>query len=372
MTSIDKAVENLRRRFERKIDSYIKKDKLVLRDLFYILNYLIFKKNKERVFNILELISHYQILKPTYMRFMYGLGDPRSRFNWTQLSNITHDYLGGFPTYVKGNNAFIYGRYPDIDSTALSVAILAKGITLLGDEKIYSKYRNNIVYGIKYLESRDTNNNGLLEQLENEDWMHSMLRCGSITYSNATALLALDWIISAAISVGDNEILRDAKLFRGKLLNAISELLYLDEYFIEGISCYGCLILRYSIDTVLLGLTSVSKYLQNKIASHLQVIGKQLLHNGLLKNIDTTQKNTRPETVNPGRLFNGGIWTLYNLLYLYSCLRHKVEPVIDVKLLYNNASFMWLDHKLKGYNDNYLPSIAVALYIYELFGGKLR
>lgn len=44
---------------------------------------------------------------------------------------------------------------------------------------------------VDYLASRDIDNDGLLEQNHNEDWMDTALRAGKIVYSQACWILAL-------------------------------------------------------------------------------------------------------------------------------------------------------------------------------------
>jgi hypothetical protein len=44
---------------------------------------------------------------------------------------------------------------------------------------------------VKYLTNRDIDNDGLLEQSHNEDWMDSIMRAGKIVYSQACWILAL-------------------------------------------------------------------------------------------------------------------------------------------------------------------------------------
>jgi glycogen debranching enzyme len=48
-----------------------------------------------------------------------------------------------------------------------------------------------ILKAIDYLSKRDIDNDGLLEQSHNEDWMDSVLRAGKIVYSQACWILAL-------------------------------------------------------------------------------------------------------------------------------------------------------------------------------------
>ena len=44
---------------------------------------------------------------------------------------------------------------------------------------------------ILYLQNRDIDNDGLLEQKHNEDWMDTILRIGKVVYSQACWILAL-------------------------------------------------------------------------------------------------------------------------------------------------------------------------------------
>jgi hypothetical protein len=49
-----------------------------------------------------------------------------------------------------------------------------------------------MIKAIQYLNRRDIDNDGLLEQSHNEDWMDTALRAGKIVYSQACWLLALN------------------------------------------------------------------------------------------------------------------------------------------------------------------------------------
>jgi hypothetical protein len=64
---------------------------------------------------------------------------------------------------------------------------------------------------VRYLISRDKDNDGLLEQYHNEDWIDTILRSGKIVYSQACWLLALTDFTALLIKVGMEE---DAKKLR--------------------------------------------------------------------------------------------------------------------------------------------------------------
>jgi hypothetical protein len=55
---------------------------------------------------------------------------------------------------------------------------------------------------VDYLASRDFDNDGLLEQNHNEDWMDTALRAGKIVYSQACWILALNNLSSLLVSRG--------------------------------------------------------------------------------------------------------------------------------------------------------------------------
>jgi hypothetical protein len=48
-----------------------------------------------------------------------------------------------------------------------------------------------IVKAVKYLQNKDIDNDGLLEQRHNEDWMDTTLRIGKVVYSQACWILAI-------------------------------------------------------------------------------------------------------------------------------------------------------------------------------------
>ncbi len=70
------------------------------------------------------------------------------------------------------------------------MALLSKvGIT--NPQKVAEFTVPRMLKAVEYLSNRDTDNDGLLEQSHNEDWMDTVLRAGKIVFSQACWILAL-------------------------------------------------------------------------------------------------------------------------------------------------------------------------------------
>ena len=162
---------------------------------------------------------------------VYGRGSPEMNFNPIIADErIRTKFDGALPTtiYFEKNFCEVYGQNPDIDSTALMISttsyILSNfldlrdiyankaiefSFTIPANKNIDNeiKYKtqflelslNDIIdllipsmlKAVQYLQSRDIDNDGLLEQKHNEDWMDTTLRIGKVVYSQACWILAL-------------------------------------------------------------------------------------------------------------------------------------------------------------------------------------
>jgi hypothetical protein len=163
--------------------------------------------------------------------------------------NTKNKFEGALPTTIYYENGFceVYGQNPDIDSIALMISttsyILSNLIDLkdntitksvkpaitlsLNESIIDNKGRrggNEINYysklsldgiinflipcmlkAIKYLQNRDIDNDGLLEQKHNEDWMDTILRIGKVVYSQACWILALKNLSILLTKIGNQK-----------------------------------------------------------------------------------------------------------------------------------------------------------------------
>ncbi|MDF2736732.1 MAG: uncharacterized protein K0S93_588 [Nitrososphaeraceae archaeon] len=160
---------------------------------------------------------------------LYGRGSPAMDFNPIIADdNTKKKFDGALPTTIYYEKGFceVYGQNPDIDSIALMISttswILSNlldlkdshtkaepVITLSLNERMNNRKENEIPFSkfslndiikfltpcmlkaVNYLQKRDVDNDGLLEQKHNEDWMDTTLRIGKVVYSQACWILAL-------------------------------------------------------------------------------------------------------------------------------------------------------------------------------------
>lgn len=79
---------------------------------------------------------------------------------------------------------------------------------------------------INYLEGRDVDNDGLLEQGHNEDWMDTALRAGKIVYSQACWILALTNLASLLFEIGENGLARRMTAMAERTVDAVENNLW--------------------------------------------------------------------------------------------------------------------------------------------------
>jgi hypothetical protein len=138
-------------------------------------------------------------------KLVFGRGSPEMKFMSEEANEEEKKkFHGALPTTIyQAGFSEIYGQNPDIDSTALMISTTANenpsdyvsgllfklGIT---DPKRAIDYLvPKILTAVDYLAGRDIDEDGLLEQSHNEDWMDTVLRAGKIAYSQACWILAL-------------------------------------------------------------------------------------------------------------------------------------------------------------------------------------
>ena len=138
-------------------------------------------------------------------KLIYGRGSPKTNFTPTNVqSDMIKNYYGALPTTIFENFSEVYALHPDIDSTALMIYVSTWILTeMIRDSMDKGKKVSEIVTqlteylipflfrGIGFLTTRDEDNDGLLEQDHNEDWMDTVLRDGKVVYSQACWLMAL-------------------------------------------------------------------------------------------------------------------------------------------------------------------------------------
>lgn len=164
------------------------------RDASYILTELAHMDKKAFVASWLEWIWKHQ-LNPG-IKTVYGRGSPEKGFH-LGIADETYlnSFAGSLPSSIQYNYDEVYGKSPDIDSTALMISAACKFLLLENlpqglTEELLPRLRS----AVASLEKRDVDGDSLLEQGPNEDWMDNMLRTGKVVYSQATWAFALkDW-----------------------------------------------------------------------------------------------------------------------------------------------------------------------------------
>jgi hypothetical protein len=210
------------------------------RDAAYILKDWFLSGNVDGVMqHIYQLWSHQ--IEPNKEKIVYGRGSPGMKFSAELAAEEKEkEFQGALPTTIyQSGFSEVYGLNPDIDSTALIVSttswILARSLkqqdtsqsswsetsTVIASEhssdfvsallskvgitdpqKVAEFVIPRMLKAIRYLNRRDIDNDGLLEQGHNEDWMDTALRAGKIVYSQGCWLLALNDLSSLLSRLG--------------------------------------------------------------------------------------------------------------------------------------------------------------------------
>ena len=178
---------------------------------------------------IFQIWSHQ--ITPNREKIVFGRGSPDMNFLAEVAEEETEKrFAGALPTtFYQAGFSEVYGRNPDIDSTALMISTTSWILTasLIQQEKNPSSPESSkqatvatehsssyvstllsklgitqpskvaeyviprMLKSVEYLQKRDIDNDDLLEQGHNEDWMDTALRSGKIVYSQACWILAL-------------------------------------------------------------------------------------------------------------------------------------------------------------------------------------
>lgn len=225
------------------------------RDAAYILKDWFLSGRLEDVMQELLFIWSHQI-SPSAEKVIYGRGSPEMRYSPQVASQDVHEkFQGALPTTIFRGFSEVYGRNPDIDSTALMISTTSsvldsylksgmiapvlppeQGLKELKVSSVVTSPSTVIDYVVprmllatSFLMSRDTDGDGLLEQEHNEDWMDTVLREGNVLYSQACWILALGNLSSLLKQLKmdtEAEMTLSAAL---RAINAVEERLWSDK-----------------------------------------------------------------------------------------------------------------------------------------------
>jgi glycogen debranching enzyme len=235
------------------------------RDASYILRDWTLSDNMAAALQQLYLIWSHQI-EPSREKLVYGRGSPEMKFMSEEANeDKQREFAGALPTTIyQAGFSEIYGQNPDIDSTALMISTTAwilnkslKSNSLSGSSSMVSttasEHSADYVFGllqklgitdptkatdllipkllraVDYLASRDIDNDGLLEQSHNEDWMDTVLRAGKIVYSQACWILALKYLSSLLVATGKQKDHDRIRRKAEKAIQAVEQILWSEE-----------------------------------------------------------------------------------------------------------------------------------------------
>jgi glycogen debranching enzyme len=239
------------------------------RDAAYILRDWFLSGNVGGVMQQIYQIWSHQI-EPNKEKLVYGRGSPEMKF-LSEVAKVDKqkEFKGALPTTIyQAGFSEVYGQNPDIDSTALMIStsswVLARCLknrlslsetssasdsaTIVASEhssdyisallsklgitdplKVVDYVVPRMLKAVEYLSRRDIDNDGLLEQNHNEDWMDTVLRTGKIVYSQACWILALSNLASLLSQLRRDDDYERISRLADRAIKAVDEYLWSEE-----------------------------------------------------------------------------------------------------------------------------------------------
>jgi hypothetical protein len=231
------------------------------RDASYILKDWFLSGNIQGTMQQIHQIWSHQITSPSIEKIVYGRGSIDMKFLSEVYDDKKDEFNGALPTSIyQAGFSEVYGQNPDIDSTALMISatawILARcaykgkslpnSITKSPDSSDYlsglllkvgitdpARLTDYVVprmfNAVEYLSRRDIDNDDLLEQGHNEDWMDTILRAGKIVYSQACWILALTNFGLLLEAIGRDNESRKMIEQAERVIKAVNDILWSEE-----------------------------------------------------------------------------------------------------------------------------------------------
>jgi glycogen debranching enzyme len=235
------------------------------RDASYILRDWTLSGNIAAALQQLYLIWSHQI-EPGREKLVYGRGSPEMKFLCEEAKEDKQKkFSGALPTTIyQAGFSEVYGQNPDIDSTALMLSttawILSKSLKHKSPSgrssevsTMASQHSSDYVSGlllklgitdptkaidfliprmlraVDYLAKCDNDDDGLLEQNHNEDWMDTVLRAGKIVYSQACWILALKNLSNLLLAVDKQKESDRISMMADRAVQAAEQKLWSEE-----------------------------------------------------------------------------------------------------------------------------------------------
>src|SRR5436309_2820138 len=158
---------------------------------------------------------------------------------WNQFSSKADRFMKYTSNYAHqdispgGYYSAIWMRDADDTASLTNYRSLSERGSSLATSDFLASVINYLVprmlNAVKYLRSRDIDNDGLLEQGHNEDWMDTALRAGKVVYSQACWILALQNLSLLLSKLGDIRAAHDLMQLASTTVNAVEEILWSEE-----------------------------------------------------------------------------------------------------------------------------------------------
>jgi hypothetical protein len=91
------------------------------------------------------------------------------------------------------------------DNWSITHSMVLPAVSMTNYSEVINFVVPRMLKAVNYLLTRDIDNDGLLEQNHNEDWMDTALRAGKIVYSQACWILALNNLSYLLSELGNND-----------------------------------------------------------------------------------------------------------------------------------------------------------------------
>lgn len=333
------------------------------RDASYIINESFMMGKHEKVTEWLEWIWKHQISskddndndRGRPFKFVHGRGSPEMSYRMVAAQKDSDstgakffaDFAGALPTSIQNGYCEVYGKSPDVDSTALMTSVTCK--CCMGNDPLAAKLIPMLRNAIKFLESRDLDGDLLLEQGPNEDWMDRMLRSGKLVYNQGLWIDALRQWSALLRKSGKNE---EEAGKAGKKAESVTEAVE-SKLWRNDLVCYADesttgnpndAKITQDIFFFLLAIRE-KKYSQERIAQTMATVERVLWKKHGSACQEPPSKNTVPPTLGPYKYQNGGVWSWTNATEILARLSYGQikEPRILLERILPVAQLEWID-----------------------------
>jgi glycogen debranching enzyme len=231
------------------------------------------------------------------------------------------EHTGAFPTNVydgRGYDSYgrrfrpgageIYGETPDVDSSAWWIIEAGDLCERTQDRRTAREFLGRVRLALRFLEGKDTDGDGLLEQGSNEDWADCLQREGQITYTQGVWYAALQGAAAIERLAGSPDEARRLEGLAGEVRAETNRRLHTGDRYAEHSRPDGSLSHRVSQDTAWLLVFGMAP--DGSEAETLRSYDdlRCAQGHGIVSPLYDPD-HTGPTRMEAGEYHNGGVWT---------------------------------------------------------------